>query len=82
VRRELDALLFVAVLSLVAAAVFANQTDGTSQSKRRARRAAADRPRGPPPVGRAGVDHPVTPGFVLADPVASAPLGPVPYWTR
>jgi hypothetical protein len=39
---------------------------GTQQPERRARPAAADGARGPPPVGRAGVDHPVRPGFVLA----------------
>jgi len=31
---------------------------GTRQRERRARPAAADRPRGPPAAGRAGVDHP------------------------
>lgn len=48
VGRELDALLLVAVLSLVAAPAFADQTGGTRKPKRRAQRAAADRPRGPP----------------------------------
>jgi hypothetical protein len=39
---------------------------GTQWPERRARPAAADRARGPPAAGRAGVDTPVQPGLVLA----------------